>query len=556
MQRAISLLHMTAPINRTFDEYYVSMKHILGESENDFQNFKEDVDSFRDKVLQRQSNPGDLTLQSSDFLVVDISGYNTSDCYGQLEPIRDYTVCSVGTGQPGDPGPTLPPYPTPAVGMNCTVINRYCAGEDPASREFREQLGIADDESCYCACQTSPEVLVCTKRTAQDFLEVQCNEKGRSLDTGEFPCVGADFSAFRMSNGSEPVIMDVRKFPSIVNLPGMTSFFLQGFEAIVQGGKQESRATIIVELSMPSEQYQWAPALTNEEFSLEAQKGYLTFNAQDMSDFVRSWTYQYREDLPEEFPGQFGRGCACRANEMPRCMCYWSIFGSCPIADVPPPPPSPIGPPPTPTPPPPPANPCTGNIQPERQVPFEDCSGYYLCVYSFLQGNITCPVGIGGIQLLVNFTSPGQECGYPCSIAPGPNCVSCPSTDNFAIRAASSDSAQCSFCACGSSIVGPDTTEVYSSIIAPPTPLAKFGLKVQNLNVTDHEVQSILVTFKFNAQSKSYGSGQPGSPPNHEDEALAGTPDIHPQDDGATMEPAMLTLILCLLFRSLTSYFD
>ena len=511
MQEAIELLGMIPRTRDSFSSYYNSMTALISASQAKFKSYEEMIGRFKVSALQRVSNPGDLRVQSSDFLVIDVSGYNASSCYGNYDVVSDYTMCYVGTGGVDDPRPTLPPYPTPYAGMDCERINKLCKGEDPESEAFREALDIDEGDDCYCVCETQPTALVCTEGTMQSYLHKMCKDKGQSLDTAEFPCIGSDFLKFRQSNGSEPVVMDLTSFPMIVDVPGMSSFFLQGFEAIIQGAEQQTRSTVVVELAMPSEQNQWAPKSIEEQFSLQPEKGYLAFDAKEMSDFIKSWTYQYREDLPEQFPGQFGRGCACRADERPRCMCYWSIFGSCPVADVPPPPsPGPVLPPPLP--PPMPGNPCSGNMEPEKKVPFWDCSGYFLCMYSFVQGNVTCPQGINGIQLLINASDPLAACNYPCALFPVENCVNCPSRNYLQDEDQTEGSQQCPYCACASSIAGPGSEEVFSMILAPPTPLAKFELTARNINVTGNDVQSILVTFKYHTQTRSLGSTLPEEP--------------------------------------------
>lgn len=551
MQDAIELLRLIPRARDSFSNYYSTMTALIRASQAKFESYEEMIGSFKDRVLQRVSNPGDLRVQSSDFLVVDVSGYNAGSCYGDYDVVSDFTMCYVGTGGDDDPRPTLPPYPTPYAGMDCESINKLCKGEDSESEAFREALDIGEEDDCYCVCETKPTALVCTEGTMQAYFDKICKEKGQLLDTAGFPCVGADFSNFRQSNGSEPVVMDLTSFPAIVDIPGMSSFFLQGFEAIIQGAEQQTRATVVVELAMPSEQYQWAPKSIEEQFSLEPDKGYLAYDAKEMSEFIKSWTYQYREDLPEQFPGQFGRGCACRANERPRCMCYWSIFGSCPVADVPPPPsPGPVPPPPLP--PPMPGSPCSGNMELEKKVPFWDCSGYFLCMYSFLQGNITCPQGQNGIQLLVNVSDPNAACNYPCDLFPVENCVNCPSRNYLQDQYSTGSPQQCPYCACASSIAGPGSEEVFSMILAPPTPLAKFGLTARNTNVTGNDVQSILVTFKYHTKTRSLGSTLPEDTSTDEkNESLVHSGTERGTDFGRTFITSGMTLVLAWLLTQM-----
>lgn len=515
MQEALLLLKNHPPQNSTFSQDYSTMQGTINRFSALVRDYITSTVEFKEKIVQRQANPGNLKVQTVNFLVVDTSGFNSSRCQGNPQLMKNYTTCAVGTGGRMDPPPTPPPYPTPTYGMNCTVINALCEGAGPEGLAFREALGIGSADPCYCVCEVLPSEKICTEREIEDFLQLRCRELALSLNPTGYPCVGADFSGFRESNGSQPVSFDMALFPATVNLPGLSTFFLQGFEAIVHGGVQVARAPVVVEVRMPPSLQQWAPPELEEPFTLQAKKGYLTFHAKSMADFVQSWTYLYKEDIPESYPGEFGNGCACQANEEPRCMCYWSVQGSCPIDQttqdslhIEPEALDNLGDEVE-------SNPCMHNLEGTRYVSFADCSGYHVCYGSEVQKNFTCPKDDDGVQLLVQPGGSITRCEMPCMSTSGNTCVSCnlEVSRRLHIQHASS---QCPFCACDASISGPDVSKVFKTILAPPTPLAQFDLTARNLDVTGRNVTSILLTFLYTADSTRPSTEQPETPSNNQ----------------------------------------
>lgn len=532
MQEALVLLKNRPKQNSTFAQDYSAMQGTIDRFSALVREFSTSIEEFRQKTLQREANPGNLKVESVDFLVVDTSGFNSSRCQGTPEEVNNYTTCAVGTSKNMDPPPTLPPYPKPLLGMNCTAINALCNSAGPEALAFRNLLDINASDPCYCVCEVFPSEEVCTQREVKDFVQVRCQELSVSLNPMGIPCVGADFSAFRESNGSKPVSFNMASFPATANLPGLGTFFFQGFEAFVHGGGQLVRAPVVVNVRMPPILHQWAPVELEEPFTLQAKKGYLTFDARTMADFVQSWTYLYKEDIPESYPGQFGNGCACQANEVPRCMCYWSVQGSCPIDGT--------------------AqdslqsqleveaklshaiesNPCKHNRIGMKYISFRDCSGYHVCSGSELRGNFTCPQNENGIQLLMHPEGSIARCKMPCESSSGGTCVSCKDEEYTSLHTEGA-STQCPFCACDASISGPDASKVFQTVLAPPTPLAQFGLTVRNLDVTGNDVSSILMRFLYTAESSRPSGSSPDSPANNPNNNTDG----HSTNGEATLRP-------------------